>query len=173
MKLDDYLSIENIAKINTIEQSFFSQNTGESANNCNCNECQNMCRRCACLGTPIDILKLCEAGYADRLSMTKWMVGYNWGAVVNGAPVGPIDMMQATIRPDGSCNFFDKATGKCELHDLGLKPTEGVWSSCKKDVGNGKPTLPLTLAVALTWQSSHNLPVWLKIMRYTKSYDKK
>lgn len=52
---------------------------------------------------------------------------FNVGAHV--AREKPIEMIQPIVK-DGWC-AFRRPDGLCELHDLGLKPTEGVLASCK------------------------------------------
>lgn len=70
---------------------------------CTCDKCKNMCK-VPCIGTPKDIEAIIDAGYADRLKETMWMVGY-------------------LAVKDGRC-VFRRPDGLCELHDCGLKPTE-------------------------------------------------
>lgn len=43
---------------------------------CTCDICKNMCE-VPCIGTPKDIEAIIDAGYADRLKETMWMVGYD------------------------------------------------------------------------------------------------
>lgn len=69
-----------------------------------------------CIGTPKDIEAIIDAGYADRLKETMWMVGYL------AVKEKPIAMIQPTEK-DGWC-VFRQPDGICELHDRGLKPTE-------------------------------------------------
>lgn len=89
---------------------------------CTCDKCKNMCK-VPCIGTPKDIEAIIDAGYADRLKETMWMVGYL------AVKEKPIAMIQPTEK-DGWC-AFRQPDGLCELHDRGLKPTEGVLASCK------------------------------------------
>lgn len=84
---------------------------------CTCDKCKNMCK-VSCIGTPKDIEAIIDAGYADRLKETMWMVGYL------AVKEKPIAMIQPTEK-DGWC-VFRRPDGLCELHDRGLKPTEGV-----------------------------------------------
>ena len=97
--------------------SHISQKSGRKPTSCNCKECKSQCHT-PCLGTPEDILKLIEAGYEDRLSPTLWAVG-----MLMGLTDKPIKMIQARQEDNGWCTFYHN--GLCELHDLGLKPTEG------------------------------------------------
>ena len=84
--------------------------------NCKCQLCKTMCQKTPCIGTPEDMAKIIEAGYADRLSFVK----YEDGAM--GFPVG-YDLVGPGIKSDGSCIFFNN--GLCELHEKGLKPILG------------------------------------------------
>lgn len=90
--------------------------TGRKPIQCKCKLCQQQCHT-PCLGTPQDILKLIKAGYADRLSWTDWAAG-----IIMGCTDHVVGMVQATAEGDW-CTFFHD--GLCELHDKGLKPTEG------------------------------------------------
>lgn len=95
-------------------------NTKYTPNECDCERCSRMCRA-PCCGTPGDIKKLIEAGYAKRL-------------MLDDLPSGP-DMIKPALKgsegeeapwevsSEKGCTFWKK--GKCELHDLNLKPTQG------------------------------------------------
>ena len=91
--------------------------TGRKPVSCKCDKCRNQCRT-PCLGTPDDILRLIEAGYRSRLVPTLWGVGLVMGRLPYAVP-----MVQAIREDNGFCTFYHN--GLCELHDLGLKPTEG------------------------------------------------
>ena len=85
---------------------------------CSCDKCKNMCRTAPCLGTPEDIIKICEAGFQGKIALTGWATG-----LVMGVYHKPITMLQAKFE-NGKCSFLDD-NDLCILHDLGLKPTEG------------------------------------------------
>lgn len=93
--------------------------TGRKPVQCKCKLYQQQCHT-PCLGTPQDILSLVEAGYADRLAASEWAVGMLMGITDHS-----ITMVQA-IQEGDYCTFFHD--GLCELHDKGLKPTEGKLS---------------------------------------------
>lgn len=98
----------------------------DSEKPCSCEKCKDMCRT-PCIGTPLDIEAIIDAGYAHKLAETKWLVGTLF------ANEPPIEMIQP-LSENGWCSFR-KADGLCELHNLGLKPTEGVLTSCRnKDI---------------------------------------
>ncbi len=87
---------------------------------CDCKSCQNSCQA-PCCGTPSDLMNLMEAGYAGRLMLDDW-------------PDGNVMLKPALKGYEGSyapwetrtvegCTFWKE--GKCELHELKLKPTQG------------------------------------------------
>lgn len=85
--------------------------TGFKPTNCKCSLCKSQCNS-PCLGTPEDMAKIIGAGFSNRLMITE-------------------DRGVSIIAPlydenKESCTFF--TDGLCELHDKGLKPTEGKLS---------------------------------------------
>lgn len=98
-------------------------------NECSCPKCQAMCRT-PCIGTPDDMVKIAKAGFSDRLSVSGWAVG-----VLAGTHDSVVSIIAPTYDEEKkSCTFF--SNGLCELHDLGLKPTEGRYATCKPTVVN-------------------------------------
>jgi hypothetical protein len=92
---------------------------------CQCTKCQSMCWR-PCFGTPDDIQKLIEAGYEDRLCLDNHC-GFEKNAEIDllspalkGHESSFAPLMSGS--PEG-CTFLKD--GKCELHDKGLKPSQG------------------------------------------------
>lgn len=59
--------VERIKKLVGIDHNRWEQP-------CTCDKCKNMCK-VPCIGTPKDIEAIIDAGYADRLKETMWMVG--------------------------------------------------------------------------------------------------
>ncbi len=122
------------------------QITNGRESTCSCASCQQMCHRAPCLGTPSDILKIAEAGHADKLAITGWAVGMPYNI-----PVVP--MIQAKKTENG-CIFLVK--NSCTLHDKGLKPTEGrLTKGCEIDLAMDNQ-LPVVFAVARTWIDEEN-----------------
>ena len=117
--------------------------TGRKQTNCDCELCQQQCRILPCLGTPEDILKIIEAGFGERVIMTYW-----WSGLLMGVADRVIGMVQPRMTPTG-CTFFKE--GKCELHDLGLKPTEGKLSHHLPRKDDLNPHKSIAWAVAKTW----------------------
>ena len=74
-----------------------------------------------CCGTTEDINKLMDAGYADRLMLDDLAGGPHMikpalkGFEGNRSPWA--------VQSNEGCTFWKD--GKCELHDLGLKPIQG------------------------------------------------
>lgn len=87
---------------------------------CDCQKCSMMCRA-PCCGTPEDMISLMHEGYASRLMLDDYP----------GAP----DMIKPALKgfegdtapwevaSEEGCTFWSE--GKCELHNLGLKPLQG------------------------------------------------
>lgn len=122
--------------------------TGRKPIECRCKTCQAQCM-VPCLGTPDDILRLIQAGYGDRLALTHWCVGLLLGKMNYTVP-----MVQA-IQTDEGCTFFHD--GLCELHDKGLKPTEGRLSYHTITKENLKFSRTLSWNIVQEWLSFDNL----------------
>lgn len=124
---------------------------------CTCDKCKNVCK-VPCIGTPKDIEAIIDAGYADRLKETMWMVGYL------AVKEKPIAMIQPTEK-DGWC-AFRQPDGLCELHDRGLKPTEGVLASCKVIEEDDIPTYETSVlrAVAHEWVKVENFATIMRVV---------
>lgn len=132
--------------------------TGRVQTHCKCAVCQSQCRN-PCLGTPDDIIRIIEAGYADKLSLTAWMVGIRAGKLDF-----PIPMVQAKVTESG-CVFFKN--GLCELHELGLKPTEGKLSNHTTRLDNYIFELSLSWNVAREWVKGENIEKIIRILFLT------
>lgn len=130
--------------------------SGREPVNCNCPACQGQCMRAPCLGTPEDILKLIDAGYADKLAPTEWATGLFLGKLSF-----TVKMIQIKRTVHG-CVFFKNSL--CELHDLNLKPTEGRLSHHTIKAENFDFDKSLTWQVAQTWLEEENLYDVLKVL---------
>lgn len=131
--------------------------TGRHHTACKCSLCKLQCRT-HCLGTPDDIRQLLKAGYKERLEPTLWCVG-----MVLGKIPYPVRMVQARMERNGCCTFF--RDGLCELHDLGLKPTEGRLSHHTLTKENTMFSRSLSWNVAKEWLDEGNSPVIEEIAR--------
>lgn len=128
--------------------------TGRKLCECRCNQCKQQCHT-PCLGTPQDIERLIEAGYADQLDITFWCAGMVMG-IVNF----PVPMVQAITKGE-FCIFYHN--GLCDLHDKGLKPTEGKLSHHSIRIDNFKSSKSIAWNVAKEWLDKDNLEVIEKI----------
>ena len=135
--------------------------TGRRPIECKCQKCKQQCKT-PCLGTPEDILRLIKAGYKERLAITHWWVG-----VARGKLDFPVIMIQARQEENGYCTFFHD--GLCELHDLGLKPTEGRLSHHSITKENFKFGKSLSWNVAKEWMDMRNGEIVEEIIRHMTS----
>ena len=91
-----------------------------------------MCERRPCWPTPDDAQRLIDAGHADRLMLDWWFDhAQNKTVYVLTPAIAGREGGQAPAIPSGRCTFLN-AQGLCQLHDLGLKPTEGKQALCKE-----------------------------------------
>ena len=143
--------------------------TGRKPIECKCHLCKRQCHT-PCLGTPQDILRLMDAGYIDRLKPTMWAAGMMMGLTktpvpliqaecVDGAFGGIID-----LGVNSHCTF-QREDGLCELHDKGLKPTEGRLSHHSTKIDNWKPTKSISWAVVQEWLDPQNADVVAEVAR--------
>ena len=135
--------------------------TGRKPIECKCQKCKQQCKT-PCLGTPEDILRLIKAGYKERLAITHWWVG-----IARGKLDFPVIMIQARQEENGYCTFFHD--GLCELHDLGLKPTEGRLSHHSITKENFKFGKSLSWNVTKEWMDMRNGEIVEEIIRYMTS----
>ena len=127
--------------------NYIMQKSGRKPTACSCEKCKSQCRT-PCLGTPEDIERLIDAGYKDRLAPTEWLVGMLFGVIDR-----PVLMVQAKVE-NGWCTFYHD--GKCELHEQGLKPTEGKLSHHSIRIDNFDPKKSLSWLVAKEWLPLQN-----------------
>lgn len=137
-----------------------SKLTGNTPNECSCPSCVKMCLRCPCLGTPNDILRLINNGYSDSVVATMWAAGL----VSPYQSLPPIPMVQLKQEEDGRCTLFQD--GKCSIHLLGIKPTEGVLANCSPHPSK----IPLSTVVAFSWLKQENMPVIELIVKALKKH---
>jgi len=133
-----------------IETKFeeIARKTGYTHQSCSCSQCANMCQT-PCLGTPEDMLKIVEAGYVDRIALSAWWVG-----ALAGVYPGGIDLFAPLQGENGWCTFYKD--GLCELHELGLKPTEGKLAHHSYEGGIVDDEKWLTWLVAQEWLKDEN-----------------
>lgn len=121
--------------------------SGRKPTVCQCEKCKSQCHT-PCLGTPEDIERLIGAGYGNRLAATEWCVG-----MLLGLTDRPIHMIQAKIENEWCAFYHD---GLCELHEKGLKPTEGRLSHHSIRIDNFDPKKSLSWLVAKEWLPLQN-----------------
>ena len=73
---------------------------------CSCNICKKMCQTTPCIGTPKDIEKIIEAGFANKLSVTSW---------ATGLMIGTHNEIINIIAPK-----FDENKKSCSFYENGL-----------------------------------------------------
>lgn len=91
---------------------------------CDCDRCQSMCRR-PCFGTVDDMEKIIQAGFENRLCVDYWGNCKDYNVDMLAPALKGFEGKEAPFIPmsEEGCTFFKD--GKCELHDVGLKPTQG------------------------------------------------
>lgn len=110
---------------------------------CDCPECRAMCHKAPCIGTPEEMLRIAEAGYADKLCSTLYAP-----FVLLGVP--PVELVAPVWEKD-RCAFLD-ACGHCKLHADGLKPTEGRLASCQR---SGEEGIAISMHVVSQWAAAN------------------
>lgn len=129
-----------------------SKGTKES---CTCTVCVAMCCRRPCFPTPEDAVSLITAGLADRL-MVDWYIpkidGDSWELLTPA--IKGHENSDAPFWPVGRCTFLKD--DRCELHEAGLKPTEGKECWCGSDA---EKDIKLHHEIAATWNSIEGLEI--------------
>ena len=140
---------------------YIIRKTGRKPVECRCKLCQAQCRATSCLGTPQDILKIVKAGYADRIVVSEWAAG-----IIMGVTKKTIYMFQPRFTEEEGCTFFHD--GLCELHDKGLKPTEGRLSHHTQRIDNFVKSKSISWNVAQEWMEPRNRKVVQEIAEILK-----
>jgi hypothetical protein len=137
------------------EIEIFQKKTKSKISFCKCNTCKLQCKT-PCLGTPKDILKLCENGFADKITHTTWLNG-----LVKGYLDHEIEMYQLNLNSETKyCVMHEN--GLCQLHNLGLKPIEGKLSHHEPKVIDSH-LKSLNYLVASEWTKKENFETIKKI----------
>ena len=145
------------------------QRTGRRPTECRCQLCKRQCHT-PCLGTPQDILRLMDAGYTDRLSPTLWAAGVMMGVVSQPVPLIQAQCLDGAwgglldVGAESHCTFYT-GDGLCELHDKGLKPTEGRLSHHSIRLDNFRASRSISWAVVQEWLSPENADVVAEVAR--------
>lgn len=101
------------------------------ATECQCDYCKERCKKSPCIGTPEDILRLIEAGYKGKLTITLNFAGFSAGIADNAV------IMVIPKYEENGCVFLKD--GKCEVHSI--KPTEGKYTYHKRPETEDMPLL--------------------------------
>jgi hypothetical protein len=89
-----------------------------------------MCQRRPCWPTPEDAQRLIAANLGGRLMRDWWFDHAQDKTILILTPaLQGREASEAPAYPKGPCTFVD-AEGLCQLHSLGLKPTEGRLALC-------------------------------------------
>lgn len=130
---------------------------------CSCERCKSMCEYRACWPTPKEAQALINAGYGERLWVDYWAGGGllsdhdNDISILAPAAAGK-EKEYHPFWPEGRCTFLTK-DGLCELHDQGLKPSEG-----RKAIHSDEDPVHLHAMVATMWDeeaAEHLVEEWL------------
>lgn len=125
-------------------------------NECKCNICVNMCKTRPCWGTPEEIKKIIEAGFANKLMLDYWVSEpdiYIVSPAIKGYEKG-----NAPYTPRGVCIFLKNDL--CKLHDLKLKPFEARVAGCKME-----DDFNVHMDVAMEWDTDKGrevVKIWKK-----------
>jgi hypothetical protein len=113
---------------------------------CDCAECRQMCASSTCMPTPEEAKCLMRAGLAGRLASYRWR--YPSGREIRSvgpAPAGLEGARDLVSTRIGACTFHQR--GLCELHGLGLKPSEGRLAH------HTRPFRPIRVLVESKWSN--------------------
>lgn len=97
-------------------------------NSCACSSCKRACQNRPCWGTPDEVEKMLDAGFADKLMLDWWEPDRRTGnrhAVYIVAPAARgYEKRHAPNWPTGVTCTLLTSDQKCPLHDTGYKPLE-------------------------------------------------
>lgn len=121
--------------------------------NCSCNDCKSMCLNSPCFPTPEDVIRLENNVFGDDLMFTIY--------------VNPLKLeLYPLVAPKSTsigklinkCTFLNNE-GLCELHNLGLKPTEGKLAIHGK---SEEHSIQIRTEICETWDSELGRELLLK-----------
>ena len=90
---------------------------------CDCEVCKAMCKRCPCMGTPEEIQRIIDAGFANRLMVVESWEGEKRIYALRPARVGREGQYAewSDAFQEMPCTFLTK-DGHCEIYDI--RPVE-------------------------------------------------
>ena len=112
---------------------------------CSCDGCKRMCAASSCLPTPAEARALIRRGYGARLSTYAFAPDPESMRYVGPSPKGQEGARDLWNTACAACTFHTD-DGRCELHDLGLKPLEG------RIAHHDRPFQQVRLHVMATWK---------------------
>jgi len=116
---------------------------GYKPHNCSCSKCKSMCLASPCFPTPEEVVRLQKMGFGSDLMFTMFVNQNTLEIYSLVAPKSTDDVLF------DRCTFHN-SKGLCELHELGLKPTEGRLANHDQP---HSATVTLRNAVCETWKS--------------------
>jgi hypothetical protein len=135
--------------------------TGKKPIECKCNTCKSQCKF-PCIGTPEDMVKIIGAGYSNRVGIVNWDIARIFG--VHDSDIEMISPLHD--KEKGSCTFF--TNGLCELHEKGIKPTEGKLSHHSIELKGFDFKKSISWAVAKEWLNISRADFELLIQKHIK-----
>jgi hypothetical protein len=103
-----------------------------------------MCEHSTCLPTPEEASKLISRGYGARMATYAFSPDRERYRFVGPSIVGCEGGRLLSSTKGGACTFR-RDDGRCELHDLNLKPMEGRLAHHSRD------WLPVRMEVVARW----------------------
>lgn len=113
---------------------------------CDCKSCKLLCA-IPCVGTPKEIEKIIENGYADKLILRPidYFYDNDWQTCFILCPSKNFNNMKCSFQNDKDL---------CELHKNNLKPCEGRKASCKRSDDDFTED-NIRTEIALLWEMPH------------------
>lgn len=106
---------------------------------CACERCRVMCEK-PCWGTPDEIQRLIDAGFGDRLALDYWSGDETIYVLAPALKGHEGQEAPWTNWSQDGCTFWQD--GLCQLHEMGLKPSEGAQTyACRPGEFIGRRTL--------------------------------
>jgi len=145
----------------------YAEKLGLLPQECACDKCKLMCHA-PCCGSVEDFEKIVDAGFADRLMFDDLPSEPDGGDILKpalkGYEGGRAPWAVSALR---GCTFWNKE-GKCDLHDLGLKPIQGKLAIHEKQTALDDDC---TLADIMKpdWESERGkalIEKWKKLVNY-------
>lgn len=113
--------------------------------NCCCDVCKSMCYQCPCIGTPLEMQNIVQAGFHRDVMITKLA-----NPIVINKYGHPITILAINFdEKKGHCSMLEN--GLCKLHNLGLKPLEGRTAICNSEKETTMASYRVYTAICDEW----------------------